>query len=327
MAWFDRFQSLLLLGAMVIGLILGQFAGVASGAAALITPSLIVMLVGVFLHIPLRDFKQGLRNVRFTGLNLALNFIWTPVFAWGLGAVFLRDQPDLWVGLIMLLVTPCTDWYLVFTNVARGNVALASTQLPWHLGLQLILLPVYLLIFAGTLVPIDVRALLDSLALVLVLPLGIATIIRGAAIRFRGPGWLENTWLPHVAQLQVLFLCIAIAAMFASQGRLLLEQVDLVLRLLPPLGVFYAGSLALAWISARVAHFDRPTSTGLCFATLARNSPMSLAIAVTAFPDRPVIALALVIEPLVELPVLAAIAQILKRRAPQDVSTAVRGID
>lgn len=320
MSWFDKFQSLFLLAAMVVGLVLGQIAAIAARASWLITPALVLLLVGVFLHIPFRDFALGLRNARFTGLNLALNFVWTPVFAWALGAVFLRDQPDLWVGLIMLLVTPCTDWYLVFTNVARGNVALASTQLPWHLGLQLVLLPVYLFLFAGTLVPVDVRALLDSLALVLVLPLTVATILRFVTTRLRGPGWLDRTWLPRVAQLQVLLLCVAVAAMFASQGRLLLDEIDLVVKLMPPLALFYLSSFLLARACSRLARFDTPTSIGLCFATLARNSPMSLAIAVTVFPDRPVIALALAIEPLVELPVLAATAQILKRRGAERVA-------
>jgi ACR3 family arsenite transporter len=58
--------------------------------------------------------------------SLSINFLWTPIFAWGLGAVFLSDLPDLWVGLLMLMVTPCTDWYLVFTGIAGGNVVLAT---------------------------------------------------------------------------------------------------------------------------------------------------------------------------------------------------------
>lgn len=60
-----------------------------------------------------------------------------------------------------------------------------------------------------------------------------------------------------------------------------------------------------------LAQLDYAACTGLCFATPARNSPVSLAVAVTAFPDHPLIALALVIGPLFELPVMAVIAQIL----------------
>lgn len=111
--------------------------------------------------------------------------------------------------------------------------------------------------------------------------------------------------------MQLPFLCLAIAAMFASQGAALLEQPEVVLILLLPLLVFFIVNLALGLVIGRLAQLDYEACTGLCFATLARNSPVSLAVAVTAFPDRPLIALALVIGPLIELPVMAVIAQIL----------------
>lgn len=228
------------------------------------------------------------------------------MFGWGLGAMFLRDQPDLWVGLIMLLVTPCTDWYLVFTSVARGNVALASTQLPWHLVVQLLLL-------------------LESIAVVLLVPLMVAVAARWSVPRYLGRGWLESNLLPHVGSWQLGFLLLAIAAMFASQGRLLIDRLDLVLLLAPALLVFYVTNLVLALGLGRMARFDGPACVGLCFATLARNSPISLAIAVTALPDRPLIALALVIGPLIELPVLALLAQLLKRLPRPDAQPSASG--
>lgn len=62
--------------------------------------------------------------------------------------------------------------------------------------------------------------------------------------------------------------------------------------------------------------FSYEDSVSLSMTIVARNSPVALAIAVTAFPDQPLIALALVIGPLIELPVLAIVSQILllKRR-------------
>jgi ACR3 family arsenite efflux pump ArsB len=325
MTLLDKLQSLLILGAVLAGLALGQITWLEENASAFIVPFLMLMLVGVFLHVPIRDLAHGFRNVRFTSLNLAVNFIWTPVFGWGLGAMFLRDQPDLWVGLIMLLVTPCTDWYLVFTSVARGNVALASTQLPWHLVVQLLLLPVYLFLFAGALVPIQADILLESIAVVLIVPLMVAVAARWSSRRYLGRGWLESNLLPHVGSWQLGFLLLAIAAMFASQGRLLIDRLDLVLLLAPALLVFYVTNLVLALAVGRMARFDGPACVGLCFATLARNSPISLAIAVTAFPDRPLIALALVIGPLIELPVLAVLAQLLKRVSRQPAQATLSG--
>lgn len=134
-------------------------------------------------------------------------------------------------------------------------------------------------------------------------------------------GWLESNVLPHVGSWQLGFLLLAIAAMFASQGRLLIDRLDLVLLLAPALLAFYATNLLLGLAVARIARFDGPARVGFCFATLARNSPIALAIAVTAFPGRSLIALALVIGPLIELPVLALLAQLLER-LPRPVAQA-----
>src|SRR5690625_6067806 len=112
------------------------------------------MLYGLFLTIPLHQLKRAFLNIKFLGANTIINFIWTPVIAWGLGSIFLADYPALWIGFIMLMVTPCADWYLAFTGIAKGNVSLSTSVLPINLILQVVLLPVYLFIFFGTFVSI-----------------------------------------------------------------------------------------------------------------------------------------------------------------------------
>lgn len=83
----------------------------------------------------------------------------------------------------MLLVTPCTDWYLVFIGTARGNVALAASLLPVNLVLQLLLLPVFVTVFTGTAADIPLGELALSVAVILGIPLAIAAAVRLAAAR------------------------------------------------------------------------------------------------------------------------------------------------
>lgn len=309
---FDSRQTTFILLAVVSGLLAGQIPWVAEHAIHLVVPALMVMLWSVFLHVPLKGMATAFRHLRFTSWSLGINFLWAPLFAYGLGWLFLRDHPDLWLGLIMLLVTPCTDWYLVFTSQAGGNVRLSTALLPWHLVLQLLLLPLFLLVFAGALVRIDFGVVLQGIALVLLVPLALAWLVRRWAERARDSAWLAEVLLPRTAAAQAVFLNLAIAAMFASQGALLLANPLVVLRLLVPLLAFFLVTATLAiWLSRRVG-FAYPECASLCLATLARNSPVALAVAVAAFPDRPLIALALVAGPLIELPILALVAQALR---------------
>ena len=119
---------------------------------------------------PIERNKNGFHNLKFAGTSLTINFLWTPLLAWGLGALFLSDHPALWVGFIMLMVTPCTDWYLIFTEIAKGNVALSTAILPVNLILQVLLLPIYLFLFAGVMKTVAVSVLVESIVIVIVLP-------------------------------------------------------------------------------------------------------------------------------------------------------------
>lgn len=314
MSQAEKLQSLWIVAAIFIGLTLGQVAWLSENAVYWIVPSLIVMLYGIFLNISFNHLTNAFQNYKVTGLSLGINFLWTPILAWGLGAIFLRDIPDLWVGLIMLMVTPCTDWYLIFTSIAQGDVALATALLPWNLILQIILLPIYLLIFAEKLVNIDAFILIKNVVLILVLPMLIAFIAK----RLIQPQCSVLHRLIHkVLDNQMLFLCIAITAMFASQGEILIEQPELLLKMLLPVLIFFGINFWLGQLIGRLAHFSYEEVVCFNCTTLARNSPISLAIATSAFPEHPLIALALVIGPLIELPVMVVVSQVLLLLRPR----------
>ncbi len=310
MARVERSQSLLVLVAIGSGVLLGQHSGVPAIADRLILPSLMVMLIVAFAGIPLTRLRQAFSNRRVVGSSLAVNFVWNPLLAVVLGFVFLRQQPALWVGLIMLLVTPCTDWYLIFTGLADGDVPLATSLLPYNLVLQLALLPAYLYVLAGQLVEIPLDLLFESVLLVLLVPLVVSGLTRTVLIRRRGRAWFDEVLLPRVSPLQVVFLAIAIGAMFASQGAVIVENPTLLALLGIPVLVFYAINLALGLGIGRVLSFGYGEMVCFNNTILSRNSPTALAIAVVAFPHEPLVPLALVIGPLVELPLLSIVARI-----------------
>lgn len=307
----EKYQTAIVVLAIAGGVAVGQLPGVPAVAERLILPFLLVMLLGAFLQIPLIQLRKSFGNRRVVGASLLVNFVWNPLFALGLGFVFLRDQPALWVGLIMLMVTPCTDWYLIFTDVAKGNVPLATSLLPYNLVLQLILLPVYLYAFAGELVVLPIRTLLESIVLVLVVPLVTAAIGRATLPKLVGESHFQRTLLPALGPVQIAFLALAIAAMFASQGEIILDNPGVLALLAVPVLVFYVVNFALGLAIGRLADFGYRDLVCFECTTLSRNSPTALAIAVVAFPHEPLIALALVIGPLVELPLLSVVSHLL----------------
>lgn len=316
MSLFEKLYTVIILLAAVIGIGAGQIEAIRTNAEHVIVPLLIVMLYLTFLQIPLPKVKQAFENFRFSSATLLMNFVWTPLFAWFLASLFLGDQPALYIGFIMLMVTPCTDWYLVFTGIAKGNLALATAILPVNLILQIVLLPFYLLLFGGTAGVIGLSFLMESVVAVLLLPLLLALATKGLAKNRTWPGEsLAAKW----NALPVVFLSLAIAAMFASQGELLLSSLDLMWQLLVPILLFFVVNFLIAQKAGGLLKFSYEDKATLNLTTLARNSPIALAFAMTAFPDQPLIALTLVIGPLLELPVLAVATQVLlslRKRRP-----------
>ncbi|MDF0590828.1 arsenic resistance protein [Candidatus Methanocrinis natronophilus] len=115
---------------------------------------------------PLVWLGRGFTNLKVAWLSMMVNFLFTPFFAFGLGYLFLRSPPDLWVGFFMHAHPPCTYWYLAFTSMAKGDVGLGASLFPWNLFLQLALLPLYMALLEGYVVPIDVLLLGKSVVLV-----------------------------------------------------------------------------------------------------------------------------------------------------------------
>lgn len=277
-------------------------------AESFIIPLLMAMLYISFLQIPLEDLKKAFKNKRFTLTSITINFIWTPFIAWLLAMLFLGDQPALYIGFIMLLVTPCTDWYLIFTGIAKGNVSLSAAILPLNLILQVILLPVYLLIFGGTTEVIQLNFLLESILFVLLIPLTLTILTKRL---LRSQPQLKEIIVVKLSMFPMIFLSVAIVAMFASQGKLLLDHLDLLWQISIPILLFFFVNLFVGQKMGKWMQFSKTDRVSLSLTTLARNSPIALAMAMTAFPEQPLISLTLVIGPLLELPILATITQVL----------------
>ena len=315
----NKFQSFIILFMVFIGIILGQIDLVQAYSEYLIMPSLMAMLFLVFIQIPIKDITKSFKNMKFTLTSICINFIWTPILVFILGRVFLGNNPDLLIGFVMLMVTPCTDWYLIFTGIAKGNVALGASILPLNLILQLILLPVYVFLIGQSSVQMDVLNLLNGVIVSLIIPLFGALIYRKLSISKKGIDYFEKNIVSKACDYQGYFLNIAIVFMFASQGKILLKNPQILLQLLIPVLLFFIINLIVGQFVGRKLNLSHEDNVALNLTTLARNSPIALAIAVATFPNKPLISLALIIGPLIELPVLFIVSKILLNINKEDI--------
>ncbi len=185
---------------------------------------------------------------------------------------------------------------------------LSSALLPLNLILQIVLMPLYLVLFFNTQIDLDIGQLLLSMVFVLVIPITVSLILKLIAEKLKTVRGFNSAVISNGDNLQLFFLCLAIMAMFASQADELMDNLDLFVMLIAPLLVFFVVNYAVSATVSKIQKYDYKDTTSLIFTTMARNSPLSLAIAVAAFPDATLLLLVLVIAPLIELPVLSITA-------------------
>lgn len=284
------------IGAALGGLIAPQ---AAPGLGALVTPAIAVLMYAMFLQIPFLDLRQGLANKRFMAALLVANFALIPLLVWGLTRG-LSDQPAILIGALLVLLTPCIDYVVVFTHIGKGDARLTLAATPVLLLLQLALLPLYLAVIpAGdAAVAISIGPFVEAFLLLIVAPLLLAVLTSAGARRSRlvarwSEGW---AWLPVPAMATVLIVVIG------SQIAFVAREIEQLLPVIP----VYLGFMLLAPVvgalTARAFCLPQATARSVTFSSATRNSLVVLPLALALPEDiRALAAAAVITQTLIEL--------------------------
>lgn len=312
----DRLQPVILVGAIAAGLAIGSAVPQISDMAATgVSVAVFGLIALVMLNVNPRNVRTIFHQRRFLTAAVGLNFVVNPVIAWALGTVFLASEPDLRIGLVLFMVTPCIGWYLIFTEIAGGDTELGVGLLGGNVVLQVLLLPVYLALFVGDAGAVDLATLVESIVYYLLAPAALAGAIRWWWAHRNRVSADEQRRL-RVAEMKTAALVLVVVSMFASQAEVVFEELDSVANLIAPMTLFFCGTFATAMIVGRRLGLDHERRALLVFTTTSRNSEASLAIAATAFAS-PLVGLTVAVGPLVELPLLIMMARFLRAKRPQ----------
>ncbi|HEY2494898.1 MAG TPA: arsenic resistance protein [Paenibacillus sp.] len=288
----------------VVALIIGVIVGIASPEKGsllgiTISPILAVLLYGMFAQIPFLNLRESLGNTRFIAALLLANFVVIPIVVWVLTQLFPQSPPVL-VGVYLVLLTPCIDYVIVFTQLGRGNEKLMLAATPILFVVQMILLPFYLWLFIGADAAqiVKVGPFVEAFLYLIVLPLLIALITQlWAKRKSRGQSVLEATaWLP------VPFMALALIVVVASQIGKVYSDFDVIVRVIPIYVLFLILMPFLSRMLAILFRLDVGAGRALIFSSGTRNSLVVLPLAL-ALPNEwaTVAAAVIVTQTIVEL--------------------------
>lgn len=260
-----------------IALILGIYAPESASLWEMLIPYLLGgLMFTMFSQIPFWELRKALSHRRYLIALLLSNFIMVPIIVWIL-IQFLPANTGIIIGVLLVLLTPCIDYVIVFTKIGKGNAELVLASTPLLFIAQMILLPLYLWLFAGKefMAIIEVGPFMEAFITLILIPLALALYIQWSAQKSRAGNQVLalSGWLPVPLMAAVLLVIIS------SQTPKIIDSFAAILILIPIYIAFMVLALLGAYLMGKLFSLDIPAKRALIFSTGTRNSLVVLPFA------------------------------------------------
>lgn len=271
---------------------------------------LFVMMYPAMTKVRLEDLGQAVKSPRQLGIVVFFNYAVAPFFMYLLVYVFLRGNPEFFVGVVLYGFAPCIAMVIVFTYLAGGNNALALVLVAFNSIIQMLLIPVYSQLLIGN-ITFDVFLVGESVILYLGLPLLLGFFTRRVGVRKYGEAGFEARYDPILSALSIVGLLFTLIVMFSLKGDLIVERPWMIVEIALPMTIFFLVMFNSVFYLARQASINYEDSVAVAFNSTGRDFEIAIAIAITAFT--PTVALATVVGPLIEVPVMLTLVWFAKK--------------
>jgi len=295
-----QYQGIILGLAVIIGSISGVFFDIE--ADFFIDFFIILLLFFIFYEVSLKGLSSALKNKKFIGVAWLINFALIPTTAFLIVSLLIDQGSLFFIGLIIYLIAPCTDWVLGFTKLAKGDVDLSSVLLPINLVSQIVLLPVYLYLFAGSTSLPQFSLLFEVLLIWILLPFIVARVLR-VFVKVN-----EKT----IEGLIIGTLFFLVFSIFAINVNTIILNLTGFLWVLATIFIFFVITYFLVEFISGKMKFSRKETVTMVMVTSARNAPLMFGVSLVLFPDQVIIHATIIIGMLVEFPHLIILTKILK---------------
>lgn len=295
----ERHQVVLYLLAIAGGVVLGwSLPDVAEPLEYAITPVLGLLLFATFLGIPFSAIGQAVRDTRFMATILILNFVIVPAVVFALSR-FVADSPALLVGVLLVLLTPCIDYVIVFAGLASGSSERLLAAAPLLMLAQMLLLPLYLLLFVGPelVSGIEPGPFLEALIGLIIVPLTLAALTQWWS-RKQAAG---KAFTAVVQAMMVPLMMATLAVVIASQIHAVGQEVSALLAVAPLYVAFLVVMVPVGMACARVARLDAGSTRAVIFSGATRNSLVVLPLALALPAPLALVPLVVVTQTMIEL--------------------------
>jgi ACR3 family arsenite transporter len=325
----DRFLPLWIAVAMAAGLALGALVpglddtleDLRLGTVSLpIAIGLLLMMYPVLAKVRYEELGRVTAQRRMIGASLVLNWIVGPLLMFALAWIFLADHPAYRTGLIVVGLARCIAMVLIWSDLARADNEATALLVAINSLFQILafsLLAWLYLTGLPDLLGLDAQGLDVSLwevartvLIFLGIPLAAGYLTRRIGLRTRGEQWYRETFLPRIGPVALYGLLFTIVMLFALQGDAITQRPLDVVLIGVPLLVYFAAMFLVSFWTGRALRLDYAQTATVAFTAASNNFELAIAVCVGVFGATSGEALAGVVGPLIEVPVLVGLVSV-----------------
>ncbi|MCC3273566.1 ACR3 family arsenite efflux transporter [Arthrobacter zhangbolii] len=322
----DRFLPVWILAAMAAGLLLGRLVpgigpaldSVSVGNVSLpIAVGLLVMMYPVLAKVRYNETRAVVTDRKLMLTSLVLNWVAAPAFMFVLAWIFLPDLPEYRTGLIIVGLARCIAMVMIWNDLACGDREAAAVLVAINSVFQVLAFGAlgwfYLQVLPGwlgletTSMQFSFLAITTSVLIFLGIPLLAGFLTRILGEKARGRDWYEQRFLPKLGPWALYGLLFTIVLLFALQGDSITSRPLDVARIALPLLVYFIVVFGAGMVLGRVLDLGYPRTATLAFTAAGNNFELAIAVAIGTYGVTSGQALAGVVGPLIEVPVLVAL--------------------
>lgn len=274
-----------------------------------IVAGLFLMIYPAMTNVRIEDLGKAFRSPRQLLIVVLFNFLVAPFWMLILANTFLQSGSDFHTGLVLYGLAPCIAMVIVFTFLARGNNALAIVLVAVNSIMQMLLIPIYAKLLLGK-VGFDVFLVGESVVLYLGFPLLAGFLTRRIGVQKFGEEKFNRAKV-YLDSLAIIGLLFTLIVMCALKGDLILGSPGIIIKMAIPMTIFFWSMFALIYLLGRKLGLNYEDSVACAFNSTGRDFEIAIAIAITVF--NPTVALATVVGPLIEVPVMLTLVALAKR--------------